>query len=107
MYCGGSLDEYGAEQQNGDRQRNPQTAGISKPVVMIAVRSPSSRTCAPRRSEKQRRRLVIGAQSDHDADDSVIVHPLCEWSRARTGEVRDAKIETPWVYDTSTAYAIL
>lgn len=52
-------------------------------------------------------KLVIGAQSDHDADDSVIVHPLCEWSRARTGEVRDAKIETPWVYDTSTAYAIL
>ena len=50
--------------------------------------------------------VTFGAAEDHAADDSIIVHPLCEWSRARTGQVLDRVIETAWVYDRATAYAV-
>jgi hypothetical protein len=46
--------------------------------------------------------LRLGAEGD----EGVTVHPLCSWSRARTGRVLDRTISSVWVYDTSTAYAV-
>lgn len=46
--------------------------------------------------------LRLGAEGDEGAT----VHPLCSWSRARTGRVLDRTISSVWVYDTSTAYAV-
>jgi hypothetical protein len=47
--------------------------------------------------------VTYGAEGDADA----VVSPLCTWARARTGRELDQTTETAWVYDTSTAYAIL
>jgi len=47
--------------------------------------------------------VTYGADGDADA----VVNPLCTWARARSGRELDQTTETAWVYDTSTAYAIL
>lgn len=52
-------------------------------------------------------KLTIGSALDAEYDDSVTVHPLCQFSRLRTGQRLDKEIEAAWVYDTSTAWAIL
>ena len=46
--------------------------------------------------------IRLGAVGDEDATP----HPLCTWSRARTGRVLDRRLESAWIYDTSTAYAV-
>lgn len=40
-------------------------------------------------------------------DEGVTVHPLCTWARARTGREVSRTLETAWVYDTATAYAVM
>lgn len=47
--------------------------------------------------------LTFGA----DGDEGAVEHPLCTWSRARTGRELAREMESVWVYDTSTAYAVL
>ena len=47
--------------------------------------------------------VTYGADGDADA----VLSPLCTWARARSGRELDQTTETAWVYDTSTAYAIL
>ena len=47
--------------------------------------------------------VTYGADGDADA----VGNPLCTWARARSGRELDQTTETAWVYDTSTAYAIL
>lgn len=46
--------------------------------------------------------IRLGAVGDEDATPQ----PLCTWSRARTGRVLDRRLESAWIYDTSTAYAV-
>lgn len=46
--------------------------------------------------------IRLGAVGDEDAT----AHPLCTWSRARTGRVLSRRVESAWVYDTATAYAV-
>jgi hypothetical protein len=59
------------------------------------------------RSESYTAKLTIGSAEDADYDDSVTVHPLCQFSRLRTGQRLDKEIEAAWIYDTSTAWAVL
>jgi len=51
--------------------------------------------------------LTYGSASDAALDSSVTAHPLCTWSQGRTGRVVERSLTSAWVYDDSTAYAIL
>jgi hypothetical protein len=59
------------------------------------------------RRQRHAARIVIGAAADQATDSTVQVHPLCERSRAATGQVLDTALETAWVYDTTTAQAVV
>jgi hypothetical protein len=51
--------------------------------------------------------LTYGSDADAALDSSVTAHPLCTWSQGRTGRVVERSLTSAWVYDDSTAYAIL
>jgi hypothetical protein len=51
--------------------------------------------------------LTYGSEADAAVDASVTAHPLCTWSQGRTGRVVEKRASSAWVYDDSTAYAIL
>jgi len=51
--------------------------------------------------------LTYGSDADAALDASVTAHPLCTWSQGRTGRVVERSLTSAWVYDDSTAYAIL
>lgn len=51
--------------------------------------------------------LTYGSEADAALDSAVTEHPLCTWSQGRTGRVVERSQASAWVYDDSTAYAIL
>jgi hypothetical protein len=51
--------------------------------------------------------LTYGSDADAAVDASVTAHPLCTWSQGRTGRVVEKRASSAWVYDDSTAYAVL
>ena len=51
--------------------------------------------------------LTYGSAADAALDSAVTEHPLCTWSQGRTGRVVERSQASAWVYDDSTAYAIL
>ena len=51
--------------------------------------------------------LTYGSEADAALDSAVTEHPLCTWSQGRTGRVVERSQTSAWVYDDSTAYAIL
>lgn len=51
--------------------------------------------------------LTYGSEADAALDSAVTEHPLCTWSQGRTGRVVERSQTSAWVYDESTAYAIL
>lgn len=51
--------------------------------------------------------LTYGSEADAALDSAVTEHPLCTWSQGRTGRVVERSLTSAWVYDDSTAYAIL
>lgn len=50
--------------------------------------------------------LTLGSNQDAAENEDITAHPLCDWSRRRTGQVLEKTVETAWVYDTSTAWAV-
>jgi hypothetical protein len=51
--------------------------------------------------------LTYGSEADAALDSGVTAHPLCTWAQARGRAVREKTASSAWVYDDSTAHAIL
>lgn len=59
------------------------------------------------RTDTHMRTLTYGSEADAAIDPGVTVHPLCSWSQTRTGRTTSRVAQTAWIYDPSTAYAVL